>query len=190
MYPTYARTDWSVKKTGPMTGIDPRTGIVSRGSSAMEPAEERPSPSTRASPVPRNVSASPDTTWSARRGIVTTAVSSEMRPPAAIARIRASQGLPVETAVEKPATAPMSIIPSTPRFRTPARSAKISPIAANRNTVPVATPAARMMTGSISEPSRGARRRHITGRDRYPPLDPHAIADDDLGEDEAEEDDP
>ena len=54
-----------------------------------------------------------------------------------------SHGLPVATTVENPATAPISIIPSTPRFRTPARSAKISPIAANSRIVPVATPAAR-----------------------------------------------
>ena len=61
-------------------------------------------------------------------------------PPASIAAPRPSQALPVETVVEKPATAPISIIPSTPRFRTPARSAKISPIAANSSTVPVAMP--------------------------------------------------
>ena len=72
------------------------------------------------------------------------------------AAIRASHGLPVATAAEKPATAPMSIIPSTPRFRTPDRSAKISPMAANRMIVPLVTPAARMVVQSIrSSPSTG-----------------------------------
>ena len=120
-----------VKKTGPMIGMSDRTGIVRRGSSATWPALDRPSPSTRARPVPRKVRASPDTTWSARRWMVMTPWTRLSRPPASIAARTPSHGLPVLIAIEKPATAPMSIIPSTPRLRTPLRSAKISPIAAN-----------------------------------------------------------
>ena len=63
-------------------------------------------------------------------------------------------GLPVDRVAENPATAPISIIPSTPRFRTPARSAKISPIAAKSSTVPVATPAAAISPRSIRCPPR------------------------------------
>ena len=63
-----------------------------------------------------------------------------------------SQGLPVAAALANPATAPMSIIPSTPRFRTPERSAKISPMAANRMIVPLVTPAARIVVKSIRSP--------------------------------------
>ena len=70
-------------------------------------------------------------------------------PPATIATTSAIHGLPVATTVENPATAPISIIPSTPRFSTPDRSAKISPIAANSRTVPVPTPAARTSWKSI-----------------------------------------
>ena len=39
---------------------------------------------------------------------------------------------PVSTAIANPQIAPMIIMPSTPRFRTPERSATISPIAARR----------------------------------------------------------
>ena len=50
---------------------------------------------------------------------MTTAWSRLSSPPASIAATTPSHGLPVDTAVEKPATAPISIIPSTPRLRTP-----------------------------------------------------------------------
>ena len=84
--------------------------------------------------------------------MVTTAWSRLSRPPASIATARPSHGLPVDTTVEKPATAPISIMPSTPRLSTPARSAKISPMVAKRSTVPAATPAERMMMGSMAQP--------------------------------------
>ena len=48
-------------------------------------ALETPSPRTRASPVPRNVSARPETTWSARNEMVITAWTRLSRPPASIA---------------------------------------------------------------------------------------------------------
>ena len=73
-----------------------------------------------------------------------TAWSRLSRPPASIAAASPATGCRSSPAIEKPATAPMSIMPSTPRFRTPARSAKISPIAANSRIVPLATPAARI----------------------------------------------
>ena len=66
-------------------------------------------------------------------------------PAASIATSTPSQGLPVATATLKALIAPISIMPSTPRFITPERSAKISPMVANSRTVPVATPAWRMM---------------------------------------------
>ena len=61
-----------------------------------------------------------------------------------------SHGLPVLTATLNALIAPISIMPSTPRFITPERSAKISPIVANNNTVPVATPACRIMMKSMA----------------------------------------
>ena len=125
-----------MKKIAPTTGTSDRPGIVHTGSVVIEPDDESPSPRTRARPVPRNVRARPDTTWSARRWIVITPCSRLKAPPASIAMITPSQGFPVEAATENPATAPISIIPSTPRFRTPDRSAKISPIAAKSRMVP------------------------------------------------------
>jgi hypothetical protein len=72
-----------------------------------------------------------------------------MTPAISMATRTPSQGLPLAAAVLNALMAPSSIIPSTPRFSTPARSAKISPIVANSSTVPLATPAWRMMIGSM-----------------------------------------
>ena len=140
---------WSWKKIGPMTGTSASSGTVTFGSSEVAPALDRPSPRTRARPVPSSVRDSPDTIWSAWKWIVTTAWRRLRAAPASIAIATPSHGLPVATTVAKPATAPMSIIPSTPRFTTPARSAKISPSAAKNRTVPVPMPAARITTGSM-----------------------------------------
>ena len=117
-----------------------RAGRSAAAAAPTSPALDRPSPRTRARPVPRNVSARPDTTWSARRWIVMTPWSMLSSPPASIAATTPSHGLPVDSATENAATAPISIIPSTPRLSTPDRSAKISPIAANSRIVPLATP--------------------------------------------------
>ena len=111
--------------------------------------------------------------------MVTKACSRLSRPPASIATRRPSQGLPVATATQKPAMAPMSIMPSTPRLSTPARSAKISPIAANSRTVPLATPAARMSVRSISVGRRAA----------APRRRPDAVAQQEVAGDQAEQDD-
>ena len=43
-----------------------------------------------------------------------------------------NKGLPVETAAIKPQIAPIIIIPSTPKFRTPDFSTINSPVAANK----------------------------------------------------------
>src|SRR3972149_1252166 len=66
-----------------------------------------------------------------------------------MATSKPSHGLSVLTVTLKAAIAPINIMPSTPRFMTPDRSAKISPSVANNNTVPVATPACRMMIRSM-----------------------------------------
>ncbi len=78
-----------------------------------------------------------------------TACSWLSSPATSMATTTASQGLPSRVATLKALIAPISIMPSTPRFSTPARSAKISPIVANSSTVPLATPACRMMIGSM-----------------------------------------
>jgi hypothetical protein len=89
----------SVNAIGPRTGISESTGIEKRGRSEIAPALLRPSPSTRARPVPRKVSARPETTWSARNVMVTIAWRRLRRPPASIAVATPSQALPVDTAV-------------------------------------------------------------------------------------------
>ena len=76
-----------------------------------------------------------------------------------------STGCRSSAAIEKPATAPMSIIPSTPRFRTPERSAKISPIAAKSRTVPAGDAARRSARGPSGAAS-GAAVRRSAPRDR------------------------
>ena len=71
--------------------------MVMRGRVVID-SPDSPSPSTCARPVPRNVRASPETTWSARRWMVTTPWSRLSAPPASIATTSPSHGLPVETA--------------------------------------------------------------------------------------------
>src|SRR6185312_11454955 len=55
---------------------------------------------------------------------------SENSAPTAIAARKPSQGEPVVSATPKPVTAPMTIMPSTPRLSTPERSTTSSPIEA------------------------------------------------------------
>ena len=119
-----------MKKIGPMIGICASTGMENLGSRETVPALLRPSPSTRLMPVPRKVSASPLTTWSAWRVMVIKAWIWLIKPAASIATSTPSQGLPVAIATLKALIAPISIMPSTPRFSTPERSANISPIVA------------------------------------------------------------
>src|SRR3954452_6397428 len=73
------------------------------------------------------VKASPQATWLARRVSVRKPNSSAISAPASAATARPSSGLPVDAVAMKPAAAPTSIMPSTPRLSTPARSAISSP---------------------------------------------------------------
>jgi hypothetical protein len=68
----------------------------------------------------------------------------DIAAPAAIPATTPNQRFPVVTAVAKPAIAPTSIIPSTPRLSTPDFSVTSSPNAANTIGVPAAIAAARM----------------------------------------------
>src|SRR5215213_4321004 len=90
---------WPVNTIGPTTGMLERTGIVSAGRRSA-PLFVRPSPRTRARPVPRKVRARPDTTWSARRWIVTRPWRRASSAPVAIATMSPSHGLPVDSVVE------------------------------------------------------------------------------------------
>ena len=92
--------------------------------------EERTTDRSRRSP------ASPDTVWFTRNVIGEHGVDHRQRRRPARRRASDSVRLPVCTPHQKAATAPMSIIPSTPRFITPDRSVMISPSAASRIGVP------------------------------------------------------
>src|SRR5215210_3494170 len=83
----------------------------------------------------RIVSARPDTVWLTRIVIVakpcSSAPSAPANIPAASDIVNTHQpGPPTSWAVYAAVTAPSSIIPSTPRLKTPERSAKTSPSAA------------------------------------------------------------
>lgn len=85
--------------------------------------------------------ARPDTIWPTRKVMVSTAWSKAVSPAATMAAssARTMDAVPrlwLWMAAHVAATAPMSIIPSTPRLSTPARSVTISPRAASRSGVP------------------------------------------------------
>jgi hypothetical protein len=82
-------------------------------------------------PSPNKVKASPDATWFARKNCVKIAKINESAAPPKIEAKTPRVGLPVSTDTAKPQIAPVIIIPSTPKFNTPARSTTNSPIAAN-----------------------------------------------------------
>src|SRR5690606_33514033 len=96
---------------------------------------------TKASPImperprPSSVRASPVATWFVTSVNVRKANSSEKAAPTRMDAMRPSQGEPVMYAAAKPETAPMIIMPSTPRLSTPARSTTSSPVAAIRSGV-------------------------------------------------------
>ncbi len=126
--------------------MGPRTGMLpSRGTEkGVNPGADRPTngvPRKFASPAPRMVRASPETTWLPWNHKQTTPCRqlnrAAPRPPAR----KASQGLPVTMEARKAHMAPMSIMPSTPRLSTPDRSVMISPTVAYRMGVPDCTAA-------------------------------------------------
>src|SRR5690606_654914 len=86
-------------------------------------------------PRPSSVSASPVATWLVTSVSVRKANSSENAAPTAMAANTPSHGEPVVCATAKPVTAPMIIMPSTPRLSTPERSTTSSPMAAIRSGV-------------------------------------------------------
>ena len=89
------------------------------------------------------VMARPETIWFTRIVIVKNAWISAIAPPATMeaktARIKTSPADQCNFCeTQKAVTAPMSIIPSTPRFSTPERSASSSPRPARTSGVPKA----------------------------------------------------
>src|SRR5918993_5541589 len=97
--------------------------------------------------------------------------------PAARAMAAPTQAFPDQMQAPAPERAPTSMIPSMPRFRTPARSVINSPRQAKRMAVPAATAAA-----STETMNAGVRTSPITRHPRY------AVSSEDVAAEEEEED--
>ena len=83
-------------------------------------------------PSPNKVKARPEATWLARKNCVKIAKINESAAPPKIEAKTPRVGLPVSTETAKPQIAPVIIIPSTPRFKTPDFSTIVSPNAASK----------------------------------------------------------
>src|SRR4029077_8012051 len=81
------------------------------------------------------VSASPDATWFAASPNVTAANTADNAAPARMPHNAPTAIDPVAYAPAKPHAAPTIIMPSAPRFKTPARSTTSSPEAASNSGV-------------------------------------------------------
>jgi hypothetical protein len=100
--------------------------------------------------MPKMVSASPAPTWFAAKPSTTRAKSAAMAAPTRIPSMTPTIVESKATAPAKPHTAPMAIMPSTPRLRTPARSATSSPRAATRSGVEAATMVSRIASKVVT----------------------------------------
>ena len=79
-------------------------------------------PTKAEKPAPNRLSASPVAYWLVLSQITSTPKAAAISAPAPAPAAKASQSLPVCTAVAKPAMAATSIMPSAPRLTMPARS--------------------------------------------------------------------
>jgi hypothetical protein len=110
-------------------------------------------------PTPRIDSASPVATWFPISVSTTTANSQDINTPAAMPANTPSQRLPVSKVTAKPAIAPIDIMPSAPRFRTPDFSAINWPSATMISGVPATMVANRIevrIEPSITNPPSSA----------------------------------
>src|ERR1700755_101456 len=93
----------------------------------------KPAPIKPERPTPRMVSASPVAAWVTARPSVINAKIRDINMPAAMPHSAPTMMDPDSHAPPKPQAAPMIIMPSTPRLRTPERSVTSSPVAAIRS---------------------------------------------------------
>src|SRR5690606_22050953 len=91
-------------------------------------------------------------TWLVTSVNVRKANSSENSAPTRMAAKMPSQADPVMKATPKPVTAPMIIMPSTPRLRTPERSTTSSPMAAISSGVAAVAMVSRMASNMARLP--------------------------------------
>ena len=108
------------KTASPSIGILLRTGISTGRNAELTDwgicSLDTQPPIRPETPVPNMVSTRPVTTWFPLSVTVIKAYISAPAAPAAPAASIASRGFPVVHATVKPSDAPISIIPSTPRF--------------------------------------------------------------------------
>src|SRR5690242_4566155 len=109
----------------------------------------KPAPIRPDRPTPRMVSASPVATWLTASPSAMIAKIRDIKVPAKIPHSAPMMIEPDSQAPAKPQAAPMIIMPSTPRLRTPARSVTSSPVAAIRSGVDAAS-TDRMMASTSS----------------------------------------
>src|SRR2546421_9638307 len=103
-------------------------------------------------PTPRIVSAKPDATWFAASPSVTAANTADSAAPAKMPHSAPNAIEPVRYAPAKPQAVPTIIMPSRPRFKTPARSTTNSPEAASISGVEAVTMVSKMAsTNSMSD---------------------------------------
>ena len=93
-------------------------------------------------PTPKMLSARPVAYWLVFSQITSTPKAAASTAPASAPAAKPSQSLPVVTTVANPAMAAHSIMPSAPRFTTPAFSLIKRPSAASASTVPAFSVAA------------------------------------------------
>ena len=84
------------------------------------------------SPRPNSVSAKPVATWLDKKYCVRIANITDNAAPPIAAQRKPTIGDPVKTAAANPEKAPVIIMPSTPRLRTPDFSTTNSPMAASK----------------------------------------------------------
>ena len=101
-------------------------------------------------PVPKIVSARPDTIWLARSVTHKKAWIDENSAPATLPPISASHSEPDASPIWNAITAPISIMPSTPRLSTPDFSASSSPSAARAIGTAAPTAAASVRMKAVS----------------------------------------
>ena len=109
-------------------------------------------PSNELRPMPNSVRASPDATWFARNMSVSTPNNIDIMTPATAPATIPSAQLPVVNVAINAHTAPTSIMPSTPRFKTPDFSATSSPVAASSSGVAALTTVSRINSIVVIDP--------------------------------------
>src|SRR5882724_9083387 len=130
----------------PTSGISVRPGMYRCGAGVIF-SPTKPAPIRPDRPMPRIVSARPVATWLTARPSVNIAKISDSNVPATMPQRAPMIIEPVSQAPPNPQAAPTIIMPSTPRFSTPARSVTSSPVAAINSGVEAAS-TERMMASS------------------------------------------